>query len=409
MTGARRPASRRPTATGDRRRDRWGDPGRMEGKRPAPSIGEHMPRTPYLVVPALALGLLFLAAPPASGDGLPAIGLDTTRTGIESQADGSRYYAISDRGQTQVTKVAAEPDDRGRTLALRRLEGTLAVPGVAYDGTTSGLSADGRTLTLIEPRVSFPRRNTRLVVLDTASLDRTAEIDLAGDFSFDAISPDGSTIYLIHYLSPRDPTRYEVRAYDVAERRLLAEPIIDRRLAPEVMRGRPLSRATSPDGVWAYTLYDGAGELPFVHALNTAEGTALCIDLEPLQPFLNELGTLDLLASPDGGSVDVLAGDGVTIASIATGDWSVSVPSAELEAASTGDGDAGSDVRSPWVVAPLGLLAIGLGFLAIRAWRRPAGDRGGDATPAERIPADPFAADDGDSVDRSDREPASKA
>ena len=365
-----------------------------------------MPRTPYLAVPVLSLtlGLLLVCAPAARGDGLPAIGLDTTRTGIESQVDGSRYYAIGDGGNTQVTKVAAEPNNRGQTLLLRRIEGTLAVPGVAYDGTTSGLSADGGTLILIEPRVSFPRRNTRLIALDTSNLERIAEIDLAGDFSFDAISPDGSTMYLIHYLSPRDPTRYEVRAYDLADRRLLPEPIIDRRLAPEVMRGRPLSRATSPDGVWAYTLYDGAGEMPFVHALNTAEGTALCIDLEPLQPFQNELGTLDLLAGPDGGSVDVLAGDGVAIASIDTGDWSVSVPSAE--AASAGDGETGAGARSPWILAPLSLLAIGLGLLAIRAWRRT--DRDGDAAPAEGIPADPFAADGGESADPNDREPASK-
>ena len=367
-----------------------------------------MPRTPYLAVPVLTLSLLLLSATPARADGLPAIGLDTTRTGIESPLDGSRYYAISDQGSTQVTKVTAEPDSRGRTLLLERMEGTLAVPGVAYDGTTSGLSADGSTLTLIEPRVTFPRRNTRLIVLEAANLNRIAEIDLAGDFSFDAISPDGSTIYLIHYLSPRDPTRYEVRAYDLDERRLLSEPIIDRRLAPQVMRGRPLSRATSPDGVWAYTLYDGAGGMPFVHALNTAEGTALCIDVEPLQPFQNDLGTLDLLASPDGGSLDVLAGDGVTIASIETRNWSVSVPSAQLEAASPGDGEERAGARSPWIMVPLGLLAIGLGLTAIRYWRGRPG-RKSNAAPSERIPTDPFAVDDTESIEQPEREPASKA
>jgi hypothetical protein len=38
----------------------------------------------------------------------------------------------------------------------------------------------------------------------------------------------------------------------------------------------------STDGRWAYTLYDGAGSTPFVHALDTSAGTARCIDLDAL-------------------------------------------------------------------------------------------------------------------------------
>ena len=45
------------------------------------------------------------------------------------------------------------------------------------------------------------------------------------------------------------------------------------------MRGYPLTRVASPDGRWAYTLYDGGGKHPFVHALDTLEGRAVCIDL----------------------------------------------------------------------------------------------------------------------------------
>lgn len=48
------------------------------------------------------------------------------------------------------------------------------------------------------------------------------------------------------------------------------------------MRGNPLSRQASPDGRWAYTLYDGAGGTPFVHALDTSGRTARCIDLDAL-------------------------------------------------------------------------------------------------------------------------------
>ena len=48
------------------------------------------------------------------------------------------------------------------------------------------------------------------------------------------------------------------------------------------MRGRPLTRAGGPGGRWAYTLYDGAGKTPFLHALDTSRRTARCIELARL-------------------------------------------------------------------------------------------------------------------------------
>jgi hypothetical protein len=48
------------------------------------------------------------------------------------------------------------------------------------------------------------------------------------------------------------------------------------------MRGMPITRATTADGRWEYTLYDGAGSYPFVHALDTEGRTAVCIDLHDL-------------------------------------------------------------------------------------------------------------------------------
>ncbi len=103
-----------------------------------------------------------------------------------------------------------------------------------------------------------------------------------GDFSFDAISPKGNLLYLIQYISPKDPTRYLVRAYDLREHRLLAAPVVDPHEQSDKMRGNPLSRALSPDGRWAYTLYDGGGQMPFIHALDTSRRTARCIDLDAL-------------------------------------------------------------------------------------------------------------------------------
>ena len=70
------------------------------------------------------------------------------------------------------------------------------------------------------------------------------------------------------------------------------------------MRGMPVTRSSSPDGRFAYTLYNGAGEHPFIHALDTVEKSARCIDLHGLMGF-QRLGELKLDVSPDGGSISV--------------------------------------------------------------------------------------------------------
>jgi hypothetical protein len=161
------------------------------------------------------------------------------------------------------------------------LRGTYTIPAVAYDSSPGGLSGDGNTLVLIEPRRSFPRKTTRLLVLDARTLSRRSVIALHGDFSFDAVSPRGDRIALIDYVNPSDPTRYTVRALDTASGRLDPRPIVDPHDRGEKMRGNPWSRVSTADGRFAYTLYDGGGT-PFVHALDTVHMTARCIDLDAL-------------------------------------------------------------------------------------------------------------------------------
>ena len=77
---------------------------------------------------------------------------------------------------------------------------------------------------------------------------------LRGDFSFDAISPDGKWAYLIQYTSRLDPTRYRVRVLSTRTGTLLRGDIVDPRDRGEAMRGRPITRVDSLDGRWAYTL-----------------------------------------------------------------------------------------------------------------------------------------------------------
>jgi hypothetical protein len=228
-------------------------------------------RTRFLIAALLVLAL----APLARADGLPIA--DASAPAIVGGGDvGGRLVALPTERGTVVARIGSS------VYASRLLDGRYTVPVVALDHTASGLSTDGSTLVFINPRRTFPRARTSFVVLNAKSLRVRSHLVLQGDFSFDALSPDGTRLFLIHYLSRRDPTRYEVRALDVPSGKLLPTPIVDKSEPDERMAGLPITRQTTADGRWAYTLYDGAGKEPFVHALDTVNGVAHCIDLEML-------------------------------------------------------------------------------------------------------------------------------
>jgi hypothetical protein len=310
----------------------------------------------------VALGLLAagIAVSTARADGLPVLGVDVGTDGVTVPAADARYVTLGAQKETLVARISLAD---ARVIGLRYLRGHYTVPAVAYDGTADGLSADARTLVLLEPRASFPRKRTRLAVLDTPSLKSRGIVTLRGDYSFDAISPDGTWLYLIHYLSPRDPTRYEVRAYDLERGRLLPEPIVDPRESGEEMRGNPITRTSSTDGRWAYTLYDGAGGHPFVHALDTAGRTARCIDLHELAG--RDLNGARLAVS--GGTLRVHLGNRAVVA-IDTKTFTVRGPELRARAPIAGDED-GDGV--PWVplLAAALVAVLGAGIASFSALR----------------------------------------
>jgi hypothetical protein len=226
---------------------------------------------------AAVLLLAVAIVPGAQADGGPSVKENAGLSGIATPT-GFRYLVVDSPTVSVLVRTAPS----GRVVAEKYLPGRFTIQGVAYDGSPTGLSADGKTLVLVRPRDAFPRRQTRFLVLATPGLYIRQDVVLDGDFNLDAISPDGSLLYFIHYLSRRDPGRYEVRVFDRGAGRLVPEPVVDRSEPDEEMRGLPISRAMSPDGRWAYTLYDGAGKAPFVHALDTVGTAAHCIDLDSL-------------------------------------------------------------------------------------------------------------------------------
>jgi hypothetical protein len=339
-----------------------------------------MVRRASLIV-LLTLLSAFAAAPSAGAKGVEM----GARNGVTVAGSPYRYVAITTHTTPKLTVVARIDRRDGRVERWWQIGGDYDVPAVDYNGTGGGLSADGKTLALssfaFDSHV-YPPRTTRLAVLDTdlrpqrhlragqlrpPSVFRS--IELRGHYAFDAISPDGSTIYLIHHFpnltGPSYLTRYEVKAYDVKSGRLLPEPIVDPDEPEERMEGLPLYRAMSPDGRWAYTLYDGNGDEPFLHALDTVAGRAVCIDLPQLATLPRRFYYLLQLQMREGGRQIVLLrrvpGPQPTRAllSIDTQDFAVQRP-ATVATASSGIG--------PW--APIVALSAVALLLVIEIARR---------------------------------------
>jgi len=226
---------------------------------------------------ALLLAVVLAVAPAASGDGGPSPGALTGGTGVVAPGGISRYVALNAGSYTVLAHVAVAD---GRVLRYRTLPGAYGIPVVTGDGTTGGMAADGETLVLAAfSSPPGPGANSMFAVVATGRLRVTQTVLVQGSFSFDALSPDGSTLYLIQYLSTRDFTRYRVRAYDLSTRKLVPGAIVDRREPDEQMHGFPVTRASTRDGGWAYTLYGRDADHAFVHALDTRHSVARCIDL----------------------------------------------------------------------------------------------------------------------------------
>jgi hypothetical protein len=310
-------------------------------------------RTHFLFLSVLLV--IAVVTSTARADGLPVL-TEGGPTGLISANGAARYATLQEAGGTVVLRVAR---DDGRVFASGFLHGNFTVPVVAYDGSAGGLSADERTLVLIGPRTAFPRTKTPFAILDAKTLRVRSVTTLRGDFSFDALSPDGSTLFFIEYLSPDDPTEYAVRAFDTQAGSLIREPIVDRTEPDEDMGGNPLSRATSLDGRWAYTLYDGASSAPFVHALDTVAREAHCIDLEALAGR-GDLPNLRLRLG--NGSLAVVSA-GKQVAVIDTASFQVGETGRE----SSGDGTKG---RWPAIGVLAGLVAATAVSLIVRRRRR---------------------------------------
>jgi hypothetical protein len=297
--------------------------------------------------------------PTANGAGVSGpdftTGGEATYTTLYGDARGTALLKINaDGGQLERERWFSEP---------------WTLPAVTIKGKAGGLSADGSALVLLRPDYSLTAKTTAFQIL-TPDLSTRDRFELPGRYGFDAISPDGSRIYLVEYHDPRDPLDYSIRAFDADRGRLLPGEVVDPSEPDERMAGMPVSRQMSPDGRWAYTLYAG-GDETFIHALDTQGASAVCVDLDDFSP--EDAYGLQLAVNGASGAITVRQ-QGVSAASVDPATFSVTEIDPEPVTAGTdgGSDDAGGDwVGFAALAVGIALLA-GAGVLVVRRHRRAA-------------------------------------
>lgn len=302
-----------------------------------------------LLCVAAAVGAL-VAAPTAPADG--PLFVIQGGGGVASRGGGLNYVAVPDgAGGTLLESIT-----HGQVRSWVRLDGSWGIPTVGTNFPSGeGLARDGRTLVLASTSGPYASPSKFLVV-DAKRMKVLRTIVLRGRFSFDALSPDGSRLYLIQYAHgpSYDVAHYIVRDYDMRTSRLLPGRIVDRAEKDEKMTGYALTRTTSAGGRWVYTLYEKPSGEPFVHALDTVAATAHCIDLPANRGIYNVV-----LSLRNGGrTLAVHFRSGRPWLNVSVGNWEISYPGSGFPWAWVGAGGGG------------GLVILAAGALVLRRRRR---------------------------------------
>lgn len=267
-----------------------------------------------LTLVLVVLGTL-TAAPAAAGDGP----LFVTQGGTGVALGATRYIPVPSNvgNDTQLVAISTKDGTEQNQLGLVGHWGLPATPSGA-----EGLSRDGKTLLLADTSAGQTSPSLFMVV-NPKTMRIVEPITLNGYFSYDAMSPDGKKLYFIQYTTVGGGSvnlgQYIVRGYDMRTNRLLPGRIADRTQKSWVMQGSPVTRTTSVDGQWVYTLYQNPGGYPFVHALDTVRGVAHCVGI----PLQNQKGIYNIALSLHGKTLSVHWRSGRPFVNVDTSTWRV--------------------------------------------------------------------------------------
>jgi DNA-binding beta-propeller fold protein YncE len=203
--------------------------------------------------------------------------------------DGSVYYALDGASQSTLHWVDGRT---GRQITQVGLDGSYAFADERELGPT-GLSPNGRWLVL----VGEAGASSTFAVIDTALVKIAAVAQVPGPFTYDAISDDGTSLYLIEKITSQTARdlglegehAYRVRVYDVPAAKLSETLVVDVKLAAQttgdnaetridgIMNGIYQSSVPSRDGLWNFSFYFNPQRGPFVHVLHLNSRSAFCI------------------------------------------------------------------------------------------------------------------------------------
>jgi hypothetical protein len=194
--------------------------------------------------------------------------------------DWSRYYTVTPVS-TSARLTAIDPSS-GRTLAQATVPTGYWLPSLGTQGPTAGLSPNGQWLALTDNGSALTGKLVSSFLVGPSSLSGAFKtIRVNGDFSFDALSDTGQSLYLVQKMG--DPNHYQVRLLDVASGTLVDLPVVDKRDAAEPMNGIRGDSVADPTAQYVFTVYARQGG-PFIHALPLDQAYAWCIDLPAKSP-----------------------------------------------------------------------------------------------------------------------------
>ncbi len=180
-------------------------------------------------------------------------------------ADWKHYYVVTDGVLIDLNPLT------GSTQRSMAVPAGYALPIVTAGKMPGGLSQDGVWLVLEKHDAT----GSHLLEIRTTFAGSPRPIDLAGDFTFDAVSNDGSRVYLIQHAANG---HYFVRDFIVGSG-LDPTVIFDKTDGAAAMSGVRLMGVPAPDGSWLYSVYARKDQSAFVHELNLEAPLALCVDL----------------------------------------------------------------------------------------------------------------------------------
>ena len=195
--------------------------------------------------------------------------------GVPAPAWTRLLTATPGDGRTVVAAFTVENVENPASLTL---DGTWRLPTIGDDPQPVGLSGNASTLVLVDTSTGPANAPvSRFASCLRRSRDKPRIISLHGTFDFDAISTDAQWLYVVEHLAAPPAGHYQVRQVDVASGRLQTGVVVDKSNPGETMAGWQLGQVRLAGGR-VLTLYRGA-EHPFIHALDTVNSFAVCIDL----------------------------------------------------------------------------------------------------------------------------------